>query len=244
MKNTEYHEFFNNCIENNTMTIKKYNSVANNIIKIFTYYNNSGVFDYGWYTDDGINLGELDLIKSVLKTFTKIMKDKKYEQLDEYIDFLLTLDVWYEDFVIYLSMFIYTDYNITTSSNDYYFNKLLRCVGKNIDYVNSINSSTRPINIMKAYTRYYKDPSESGITTHEKDKRNFYTYYASKIINEYYYSQLDVEYLCGILDSISYNYENIKKYLEANNPNHDSFDEYNLILDLIHNYKGTKKLIK
>ena len=34
MKNTEYHEFFNNCVENNNMTIKKYNSVANNIIKI------------------------------------------------------------------------------------------------------------------------------------------------------------------------------------------------------------------
>ena len=244
MKNTEYHECFNNCIENNTMTIKKYIPVTNYLIKIFTHYKNSGVFDYSWYNDKGIDLQELDLIKRVLKLFSRIMKDKKYEQLDEYIDFLLTLDVWYDDFITYLEMFIYKYVDNIDAFNDYLFSNLLFKVIRNVDYVNSLNSSSRPINIMQAYARYYKISYESNITEYEREKREFYKKYAKKIITHFHYSDIDVKYLYELLDSMSYDYESIKNYLIGNNPNNDSFEEYHLIEDLLDKYKGTKKLIK
>ena len=245
MKDIDYHEFYKNCIHNNEVTIKKYLPVGNLITEVLFHYYNEGVFDRGCYTDNNINIEELYFIKDLLRLFSRIMKDKKYNYLNEYIDFLLNINIYYEDFVDYLELFVYKKVNGFDNSYYYYFfSKLLYSVRKNINYAKNIDGESRVINIIKSYVNYYKDPNEKDITSLEKDARDFYVAYAHKFIMRFYFSDDEIDNLNALLDSLFYNYDDIRTYLNENNPHDDNFIRFNLFEGMLNNFNKAKKLIK
>ena len=118
MKNNDYIDFYDESLKGNII-FKKYLPVKNELIKIINFYDDKGVCEYSWYKD-GIDLIKLDFIKRLLRLFNKIITNNKYDNLDDYVDFLIALDPWYEDYLSYLELFIFKE-NFNNYNEDYYY---------------------------------------------------------------------------------------------------------------------------
>ena len=241
MKNVDYHNFYQECLTDNC-TIKKYLPVKDYIIKIFKHYEATGQYEYGWYDKDGYSLCRISFTRDILSLFSKIMKTNAYENLDLYIDFMLKLDVWYASFPYFLELFLFRE---RRDNNDYwaYVNVFYNLCGDAIDnseWINSLITNSREINMFKLFLKYYKNPDEHYLTCKEEQIREYYKNTAPEFLACFLVSGLDIDCLDKSLDELVYNHDTIIDYFHYN----DNFTkEYN-ILELLRRYDNQKQIIK
>ncbi len=241
MTNKDYYNFYQECLNNNC-TIKKYLPVKDYIFKIVNYFENSGVFEWGYYDENGISIGRVSFIKNVLGVFSKIMEENRYKDLDLYIDFLIKINPWCDDFAYHLDLFIFKkrrDNNDFMSYGGHFVN-MCREVIKNKDYVEALNTDNREINMFKLFLRYYKDPNEINLSYEEDQIREYYKTVAPSFLACFLLTDLSIDTLCRVLDELVYNQDTIIDYFNYNN---DFSKEYNT-LELLRRYGEEKRIIK
>ena len=101
--NSDYHNFYNSCI-NGVLIDKFYLPVKDQLFKIIKHYNNGNYFLVGYFKNH-INCNETDFTRDLLRVFEVIIENNAYDNLDEYVNFLLSIKPLPKDFSDFYSDF-------------------------------------------------------------------------------------------------------------------------------------------
>lgn len=247
----EYIKFYNNCVKDRKFRIEKYIPVQDYIIKIFKHYDEIKEFrTHGVISGPKgkrYNRSQLEFIRDLLKLFSRIMKDKKYDNLDEYINLLLENNSirWYS-FISALTIFVYKDdYPIENENFDNYYNK----VDKICDLYRKAsisNENNLPIAYMlRIYSQYYKLAREE-LTDDYEDWQFIYIYLAPYIVAEYHLHDYDTNSLEPLLAYVYNNQKEISDYVSMNYYCYSLYEEKKQAIasTLIEDFNNQKIIIK
>ena len=248
MSNKEYIKFFDACLEHK-MTIKKYIPVQEYLFRIINFINTKPLIK----NNEGV---KVEFCKTILAAFTIIMKEKNYRYLDEYINFLESVNFELTEYASSLLTILYGKeaWKAEEFHGDYIYTSHMRKICKyavnNRDKVMLLNGSSRFINMMKIYANYGMPLPEFGrrVTPTEIKSLDYYNIGYS-IIEKLYLSDIDLQYLDTFLHDLSNDFIRMMSYLEFNSLLSTSRTSKNVLylnnpLEFIVNYDPKKKLIR
>jgi hypothetical protein len=248
MSNKEYIKFFNACLEHK-MTIKKYIPVQEYLFRIMAFINTKPLIK----NNEEV---KVEFCKTILGAFTIIMNRKNFNYLDEYINFLETVNFEFTEYSSSLLTIVFgknafenPEFNV-----DYIYNAHMRKICKyavnNRDKVMLLDGESRFINMMKIYAKYGMPLPEFGrrVTPTEIKSLDYYNIGYS-IIEKLYLSDIDLQYLDTFLNDLSNDFIRMMSYLEFNDLLSTSRTSKNVKylnnpLEFIVNYDPRKKLIR
>ena len=151
MNTINYIKFFDECLKHN-MIVKELIPVQDEIFKIVDFANKSNGYPMS-------NISKRNLSNHILDIFTKILDNKKFDNLDEIVDFVLFLKPSNESVTNFIETIIFRYPFEETTRFDYYYNFACICAdGRDmIDEVINYNSKLR-----KIYLPNLKDIDEVG----------------------------------------------------------------------------------
>ncbi len=243
MKKNDYLLFFNDCLKDN-FTIKKYLPFKEQIIKIFKYHykNNDLQFLMKTIAKELI----IEYVQHLLGVYRRIINEDKIENLDEYVDLLLSIDISYHIFPQALSVLVFK--NMRSDNTEYYWYltfiyRICEGVLNNKNKIVNDDSNTRIISIMKTFLKYFQKEDMKNINGNKRGSLEV----SIGMIAEFYLTDLDVSYLDNFLDNIVNDYDNTIAYLELNGFKIDWLDNYckvNKARDVFEVYSDQKVMIK
>ena len=243
MSNKEYMNIYNGCLKGECL-IKKYLPLKDSLIKIIKHYDDSGCFERGYYDIDGINICIVDFMKNIFKVFDRVINENLFAGFDEYVEFLINIELWYEEFENVLGMFVqksvlnYTDFNAACNLFYVLCNNAL-CKDY---YVVKCTSDNKLINMFKSYLYYYKSPYEMNITKEEKTRREIYIDIGPRILACFMATNHSIECLNRVLDKLCYDCENFKRLMDEYQDN--DYNEKMHLSFLLDENEYTENVIK
>ena len=212
MINKDYLRFFNECLNHN-MTIKKYVPVQDKIFKIIDFCSTKvdlkSTQDYK----------KVKFAKAILKTFSKILDKNRYENLDEYIDFLIYIGIYQSYFADMLNVMVFKDESPNSNRADYYLWYMLTIFSfaeNKKDILEDFYGQSRIVSMIKMYYRYFEDPYLYTLPMDIASKRRDYEGIALGVIADIYDTDLDLSILDSFLNDLVNDYERVMTYLGLN----------------------------
>lgn len=213
MERTEYLRFYNECMNHN-MIIERFIPVEDYIFKIFNHYKNTWTF---FDADDDRKIGYSE---ELIKLFDRIMNENKYENLDEYINLLLYLDVAKWSFLTFLKILVYKDKTYPESENRFYYHHISRIIDNVIDkkeHLWGFHGNSRFTKMIRIFMNYYVNHhTNPDYNAYVKEKRSIYYNIGVGVIADIYNTDLDLSLLEKFLHDLVYDYDNLVTYLELN----------------------------
>lgn len=255
MKLDDYNKLFDNCSKNK-MAIEKYQPVKDQIIRICNHYilNKEFIKHYGRisnYKGKQYNRGKIDFVRDLLKVFNRIIKEKKYDNLDEYIDLLIGNDeVRYYNLPDWLTVLVFkNDYIVENEYFDNYYHRIDKMCEMYSKKDAKIYGHIPIAEMFRLYRKYDILAREIRRldVLHYGDWQFVYFHLAPYIIAEYYLNDYDVNTLEPLL---SYVLNNQKLLIDYINMNYDEFyasdreTKITLAKALINNVTSQKIIIK
>ena len=249
MNTINYIKFFDECLNHN-MIVKELIPVQEHIFKIVEFANKSNGYPMS-YTS------KINLCGHILDIFTKIIDNKKFDNLDEIVDFVLFLKPSNEAITNFIETIIFRYPFEETTRFDYCYNFACICVdGRDmIDEVINYNSKLRIVELVKKYLYYTKlyvakgnINMKSSYISLDPIAHQFHNI-AIGVMADIYASDLDINILDKFLDSLFYDQDNTMEYLGLNGLLRDHIYDYGIknaieIIKLYNEKKDNNLLIK
>lgn len=216
MNNQDFITFIDECLNHN-MTIKKYIPVQESIYKIVEYANTSKGYPMSY-------INKRIMGKDILGLFKNIVNEKKYDNLDEIVDFVLFLKPSNSFISRLIETIIFKFPFERISRIDYYYAFSCICVdARDIkDEVINYNSNLRIVELIKKYLYYLNLYIANGnikirpsILTFDVESQEFHNI-AIGVMADIYATDLDINILDKFLYSLYYDHENTMDYLDIN----------------------------
>ena len=242
MTNNDYVMFFNECLNHN-MTIKKYIPVQDKIFKIIDFYGMKFAYRNTSYQN------KMHFAKGLLKTFNKILKENKYEDLDEYIDFLIFIEIYPSYFDDLLNVMVFKDKCPNKNFDNYYtwyLFKIFDFAEEKIDMLDSFYGQSRIVNMIRIYFRYYENPYDDSIPDYIATKRSDFESVALGVIADIYDTDLDLSILDTFFNDLVNDYENTMTFLSLNGLLRDYDSTYGIeyAYETLKQYDKQKRIIR
>ena len=246
MKLDDYNKLFDNCAKDK-FALDKYQPVKDKIIKICKHYIDKKEFknNVRWVSRNHkkYNQNKIDFIRDLLRLFNRVIKEKKYDNLDQIIDWLLANpDVTYYYFLTFFKVLVFKDDYIPTHD---YFDRYCHCIDR-MCYVftrkTCVNTEEILIGkIIKLYIHYYHLTPQTD-PNHFEDWKYVYSQLASFVVAECYLKDYSVELADEVLSYICYHQKDISDYIEMNYNSYSFNDDYKIqiVRLIIDNLKDAK----
>ena len=232
MKLDDYNKLFDNCAKDK-MVMEKYQPVKDQIIRICKHYIAKKEFKnncrYEVRNHKRYNKTKIDFIRELLRLFNRIIKEKKYDNLDQIIDWLLANpDVTYYYFLTFFKVLVFKDdYKLDHDYFDIYWNNIDR-----MDYVftrrTSINTEKIPIGkIIHLYRHYYQLTPGHEPNIYE-EWRYVYMHLSPYVVGECYLKDYSPELAEEVFAYICYHEKDICDYIEMNYDDYSYNDNYKI----------------
>lgn len=243
MSDQDYLNLYYDCL-NHHMRIKKYIPVKDKIFKICDYDRYQAVINNEY------NYTRVDDIKSLIRVFSKIIHFKKYENLDEYIDFIISLNDYAHYFPQFLNAIIFKNeiYNKADSedANNYYY--YIDCIIESIlndkTVLDDFYGHSRFVELLRLFLKYYD--ARENLPDYERKIRKDYYDIGIGVIGDIYATDVDLSMLDNFLNDLANDYENVLIYLELNGllRNSNLYYGINHAYEAIKDYEQNKRLIR
>lgn len=246
MKLEDYNKLFDNCAKDK-MTIEKYQPVKDQIIRICKHYINNKEFKNSFCAVTSnhkkYNKYKIDFIRDLLRLFARVMKENKYDNIDQIIDWLLANpEVKHYYFITFFKVLVFKDnYKLEHETFDTYWHNFDR-----MDYVFtrglSVNTRALPIGkIIDLYMHYYRLTPNHDPNIYDEWKY-VYMHLAPFVVAECYLKDYSVEFADEVLSYICYHEKDISDYIEMNYEDYSFNDDYKIYIvrSIIDNLKDEK----
>ena len=246
MKLDDYNKLFDNCAKDK-FALDKYQPVKDQIIRICKHYIANKEFKNCYRALSSnhkkYNGYKIDFIRDLLRLFNRVIKEKKYDNLDQIIDWLLANpEVTHYYFITFFKILVFKDnYELEHEYFDRYLNNIDR-----MSYVftrgTSINTMEIPIGkIIQLYGHYYRLTPDHEPNVYD-DWKYIYMHLAPVVVGECYLKDYSPELADEVLSYICYHEKDISDYIEMNYDNYSDSDDYKkqIVRLIIDNIKDSK----